>query len=216
MPFVPTANVAHIQIIGEVDAQEEIVDLNFVSTAPPITALSLAALLAALASWWTDAIVPFLNEGYTVSHLRGRDLTSQFSFVATNADTTGDTGGITGEGAPNNVSANVTFGTGLAGRNNHGSNRIPAVSNSIVDTNTLDTTWLQNLLTGYGQLIAPSAVLPGGWTWVVLSQFSGSTIVDGKKVPTPRVAGVFHEIFDVYFTDNIVDSQKSRLPKHGR
>lgn len=216
MPFVPVANVAQLSFVGSIDSQETVNDLYFVSTAPPISQATLAVLVSTLGAWYFNDIAPFLNEGWAYSHTKGRDLTSQFSFVATDATSGGTTGGITGEATPNNVAANVTFGTSLAGRNNHGSNRVPALSNSQVTLNTIDTGWLEGVVTAYSELLAPSTVLPGGWTWVVVSRFSGTEIVDGKRVPIPRVAGVFHEVFDVYFTDNIVDSQKSRLPKHGR
>jgi hypothetical protein len=216
MPFVPVTNVAHIQLIGATDGQETVNDLYFVSTAPPITALSLSALTGTLGTWYASNIAPLLSASWIYGHARGRDLTSALSFVATRTDLGGTAGGVSGEQAPSNVAANVTFGTGLAGRNNHGSNRVPAIANSLVDTNTLDTDWLLSVLDAYFMLVAPSGTLPGGWTWVVPSRYSGFTIVDGKKVPTPRDPAVFHEVFDVYFTDNIVDSQKTRLPKHGR
>ena len=216
MPFVPVANVAQIQLIGATDGQETVNDLYFVSTAPPITAVSLSTLTASIGVWYAANIAPQLSESWVYGHSKGRDLTSEFSFVATRIDSGNTPGGTAGEQAPSNVASNVTFGTGLAGRNNHGSNRVPAIPNSVITQNTLDTGWLTSILDAYFMLVAPSVTLPGGWTWVVVSRFSGSSLVDGKKVPTPRVAGVFHEIFDVYFTDNIVDSQKTRLPAHGR
>jgi hypothetical protein len=216
MPFVPCANVAQVQLIGQTDGQETVNDLFFVSTAPPITAVSLATLIGNLGSWYVSQVAPNLSETWIYDHARGRDLTSQFSFVGTNTAGSGTPGGISGEQAPSNVTSNITFGTTLAGRNNHGSNRLPALPNSVITLNTIDTGWLNAILTAYNMLVAPSTTLPGGWTWVVLSRFSGSTLVDGKKVPTPRVAGIFHEVFDPYFTDNIVDSQKTRLPKRGR
>lgn len=216
MPFVPCANVAEIELIGATDGQETINTLHFVSTAPPITAVSLSTLASTLGPWYAANIAPQLSESWVFEHTRARDLTSQFSFVATSISGGNTPGGTAGEQAPSNVTSNVTFGSGLAGRNNHGSNRVPAIPNSVITQNTIDTAWLTAILEAYFMLTAPSSTLPGGWTWVVLSRFSGFTLVDGKKVPTPRVAGVFHEIFDVYFTDNIVDSQKTRLPRHGR
>lgn len=216
MPFVPVTNVAHAQFVGQIDGQETVNDLYFVSTAPPITALSLSVLADALSLWYTTDLVPVFAEDWEYSHTRVRDLTAVDSFVATSTNGGPVSGGTTGEAAPSNVTANITFGTGLAGRNNHGSNRLPAIPNEQITLNTLDTGFLTTIVNTYSDLIAPSTVLPGGWTWVVVSRFSGFTIVDGKKVPTPRDPAVFHEIFDVYFTDAIVDSQKTRLPKHGK
>ena len=215
MPFVPSANVAHIQFIGESDGQETDNNLYFISTAPPITALSLQTLTDTLSDWYGTSLIPLTPTTWSYSHARGRDLTSQNSFIATSTNGQG-TGEVASEATPGNVTVNMTFSTGLAGRNNHGSNRFPVLNNGQVDINAVDVGLLGDILTAYGQLLAPSGTLPGGWTWVVLSQYSGFTLVDGKKVPTPRVAGIAHEIFDIFFTDNVVDSQKTRLPKHGR
>lgn len=216
MPFIPATNVAHITLIGETDGQETVNDLFFISTAPPITALSLQTLTTAVGSWYGANIAPQLSETWAYSHARGRDLTSATSFVAVDVTNSGP-GGIAGEQAPSNVAVNVVFGTGLAGRSLHGSNRVPALPNSVVTTNNVDLTFLGALLDAYDLLLAPSITLPAGWTWVMVSFFSGSFIdVDGKRKPTPRVAGVPHEIFDVFFPDDIVDSQKTRLPGHGR
>lgn len=216
MPFVPVPNVAHITLNGETDGQSTVNNLYFASTAPPITAVSLATLTSTLENWYVDEIAPNLSETWVFSHARGRDLTAQDSFVFISATGAGITGGVSGEQSPSNVSANVVFESGLAGRNNHGSNRVPAIPNSLIETNTLDSTWLINILVAYNLLIAPSTTLPGGWTWVVVSRFSGSSIVDGKEVPTPRAEGIFHEIFSTFFADQFVDSQKTRLPKHGQ
>jgi len=215
MVFVPCQDVAHVAFIGETDGQQTVNDLYFISTAPPINFSSLVTLVNTLGTWYGAALGNLYAETWQYSHARGRDLTSQASFVY--VSTLGATaGGVAGEQAPSNVSANIVFGTSLAGRNNHGSNRIPGIPNSLVDTNTLDSTFLTDIVNAYADLLAPSSILPSGWTWVNVSRFSGSTIVDGKKVPTPRVAGVMHEIFDVFFPDTIVDSQKTRLPGHGK
>jgi hypothetical protein len=216
MAFVPVPNVALITLNGDTDGQSTVNDLTFVSTAPPITALSLATLTQAIENWYVDNIAPNLSETWIFSHARGRDLTTQASFVFISATGAGITGGTAGEQSPSNVAANVVFETGLAGRNNHGSNRVPAIPNSLIETNTLDSGWLTAILVAYNLLIAPSTTLPGGWTWVVTSRFSGSSIVGGKVVPTPRAEGIFHEIFSTFFADQFVDSQKTRLPKHGQ
>ena len=213
MPFVPVANVAQVQFVGQIDGQETVNDLYFVSTAPPISQVSLAGLVGGLLTWFGGSLVPLYNDSWHGSVIRARDLTSQFAFVASVGVGT-LVGGISGEAAPNNCSSNITFGTDLAGRNNHGSNRVPALSNSLVDLNTIDVDWQGSVASAYAELIAPSTALPGGWTWVVVSRFSG--VDPDTHRPIPRVAGIFHEVFSAYFVDQIVDSQKTRLPKHGR
>lgn len=215
MAFIPTPDVAHIKVVGQLDNQQTVNDLYFVSTAPPISQFTLLALASGIGTWVANEYAPLLPETWHGVEVAARDLTSQFSFVASQGLSSA-TGGIAGEQAPNNVTANIVFRTGLAGRNNHGANRIPGLPNSLVDINEIDAAHLADWVSAYSLLIAGGGSTPAGWTWVVLSQFSGFTIVEGKKVPTPRAEGVFHEIFSVIFVDQIVDSQKTRLPKHGK
>jgi hypothetical protein len=62
-----------------------------------------------------------------------------------------------------------------------------------------------SLLLDFGQDI--------GASWVVVSRFSG---VDANGDPIPRAAGVTTPITSVLVVDNIVDSQRRRLPGRGR
>lgn len=215
MAFVPVPNVAYIKIVGLDDGQDAINDLYFVSTAPPISQFTLAALVLGIRDWWQGMVMPLISETYVGIEIQGRDLTEQTSFVSSLTLGTG-TGGVSGEQAPNNVSSNLVFRSGIAGRGNHGSNRIPAIPNSVVDTNVFAGTFLDDVAAAYSDLLAGGGSTPAGWTWVVVHRFEGSSLVDGKKVPTPLAEGTYREVFSCVFPDNFVDSQKSRLPRHGK
>jgi hypothetical protein len=71
---------------------------------------------------------------------------------------------------------------------------------------------MTNLLTIYNRLLT---LLPG-FTWCVVSRFSGHTIVNGEKVPTPRAAGVITPVTTAAWADDVVDNQRRRLEGRGQ
>jgi len=211
MPFVPVPDVARVKLEGRIDGQQTINDLTF-RLAGGIALADLQSLVTNLVDWFTLTFAVDLSEDWSTVAVRGRDLSAALSFVA-DADASGTVGGTAGEAAPNNVSACVSFRTGLAGRSFRGRNYVPAVPNSMITLNTLDPSWMASIRVSYGLLLPGGGALPGGWEWVVTSEFSG---VDGSGNPIPRTTGIATAVTNTIFTDNTVDSQRRRLPGRGK
>jgi len=114
---------------------------------------------------------------------------------------------VTGEAAPNNCSMAVSFRTAVSGRSNRGRNYVPVLTNSQVSENLIDSSWAQDVVNAYSELLFGGGALPAGWVWVVVSRFTGGL---------PRTVGTFNEIFSVLVTDLIVDSMRTRLPGRGK
>lgn len=206
MPFIPVENVAHVTIQGTLDSQEVINDLYFRHTTGPIAVTDLQSLNAAINLWFTGSVLTHLNEAYIYQRVKSRDLTTANGFVVD--DQFGPTpGSVTGEAAPNNCTMSVSFRAAFAGRNFRGRNYVPCLTNSEVTENTIDSGFVSNIRNDYLELVAGGGSAPAGWTWVVVSRFTGGL---------PRAAGVFNEIFSVVIVDNIVDSQRRRLPGRGK
>jgi len=206
MAFIPVPDTAHVRLEGRVDAQQVINDLYFRHTTGPIAAADLGGLLTALASWQFSSMAPLWNEAWSGVQISGRDLTSVTGFVGTTS-TVGVVGGTSGEAAPNNCTMAVSFRSALAGRSFRGRNYVPVLTNSQVTGNLIDTSWQADVVAGYSELIFGGGALPAGWVWVVVSRFTNSA---------PRTTGIFSEIFNVIVTDNVVDSQRRRLPGRGK
>jgi len=206
MTFIPVPDVAHIRIEGRVDSQQTINDLYFRHTTGPMAATDLNALAFAIATWNGNSYAPLLNEAWTGVQVAGRDLTSVNSFVSSQG-ITGQAGGVTGEAAPNNCSMAVSFRTAVSGRSNRGRNYVPVLTNSQVSENLIDSSWAQDIVNAYSELLFGGGALPAGWVWVVVSRFTGGL---------PRTVGTFNEIFSVLVTDLIVDSMRTRLPGRGK
>lgn len=206
MAFIPVPDCVQVQFEGEIDGQTTINDTYFRSTIGPRSAADVLALATALGDWYKDVLALQFNVGWTGRKVKARGLTNALGFTAEVSMLDGG-GAIAGEAMPNNVSMAVSFRTGLAGRSNHGRNYVPALSDTIVDGNNIDAEWAQLVVDDYSQLIFPSAVLPDGWIWVVVSRFLNNE---------PRTEGTFQEIISVQISDLIVDSMRSRLPGRGR
>lgn len=211
MAFIPVPQCAQVQIVGQIDGQETINDLYF-SHGSAITIVNLQALADAVDNWYWASILPELSNDFTYLRTIVTDLTTNTSGVAFQSANTG-TGGVTGEANPNNVAACISFRTALRGRNWRGRNYIPGVPGSVVTLNTISPTFVTNVQAGYRLLKFGGTAIPGDWSWVVVSRFSG---VDVNHKPIPRTSGVVELVTDALFVDSTVDSQRRRLPGRGR
>lgn len=211
MAFIPVANTVHVRLEGTLDRQQTINDLYFFQDGG-ITLPELQNLLANVWDWWNLSIVTLLSENFRSVAGHARDLTTQFG-NAGDISTGTTNGGVAVESMSGNVAPCVSFRTGLSGRAFRGRNYIAGIPTSLVVLNTIDDGWAEDIIAAYSLLLPTGTVLPAGFSWVVVSRFSG-TEPDGS--PTPRLAGIATQVTTVLFTDKTVDSQRRRLPGRGR
>jgi len=210
MAFVPVANVAHITLEGSVDRQQTINDLYFEISGGGITPTNILDITSAAAIWFQTQLAPLLSDNWTALRVKGRDLTSALSFVAEASAVA--VGGVANEAAPNNVAACIKFATALAGRSFRGRNYVPAVPNSVITLNTMDTTFINAVESAYNLMAGPGSFLPG-WQWVVVSRFTGGS----PGIPSvPRVAGIATPVANSVFVNPFVKSMRSREVGHGK
>jgi len=206
MAFVPVENTAKIVIQGSVDGQEVDNDLYFRHTTGVITQADLQSLATQMATWQGGSYNPILNVAYHGRVVKARALDFSFGFIA-EASTVGSDGGVSGEAAPNNVTMAVKFNTNFAGRSFRGRNYVPVMTNSEITGNVIDSAFQAAVIAAYSELLPGGVSQPPGWEWVVVSLVT---------LGAPRVAGVFTGIVSVSVTDDIVDSQRRRLPGRGK
>lgn len=199
-------NVAKITLIGDLSGELVINDLHFEKQTPPIDGVALAALTNAVGEWWRDTMVPLLDDRYFYLQVKGVDLTTAEGFQTTVGYSV--QGGVSGGGAPNNVAFCISFKSGLAGRAGNGRNFLPGIPLQYLSGNLMNEEPLANLLAVYYPLLAGGeGVLPADWKWVNLSR---------RVAGAPRPVGIGIGVSAVVATDNIVDSQRRRLPGRGR
>ena len=203
MTFQPCPGIAQITLQGRVDNQLTINDVYFAISGGTIDISNLAVITSAVATWWGADLIPFLSDDWTGERVVGTDLTTQFGPTFQTATPT--PGGISGEANPNNVAACVSFRTGLRGRSFRGRNFVPAVPGADVTLNTLDPTFITNILGAYNNLVGPG-LFSAGWQWVVLSRRIAGSL---------RANGIGEPVIAATMVGNSVRSMRSREVGHG-
>lgn len=203
MAFQPVPNVALITISGRVDQQLTVNDLSFEVSGGGITSVNLGNLTDAVENWVSTSLAPSLADVWTCSQVHGVDLSVPNGVQASSGSIA--QGGSSSEAAPNNVAACVSFETGFSGRSFRGRNYVPAIPNDEIVLNTMQGTFMSNMLTAYGALIGAGTFL-AGWQWGCVSRRTGGAA---------RPSGVISPITAVVFKTPYVRSMRSREIGHG-
>lgn len=211
MPFVPVPNTALIEIVYEWDGQIVENTIYYRKSTTPILA-DLEVLTDEIRAYIIDQLLPALTSAISLIRVVGTllDAVDGLQVIST---TDLPVAGGGGASQPNNVTICVSLKTASRGRSARGRNYIPGLAQGYITGNTI-TTVIQNAFeTVWTGLIAIGG--DDGWSQVVVSRFSGFTIVDGKKVPTPREEGITHAITSAVIVDRTTDSMRRRLPGRG-
>jgi len=210
MPFVPVPDTLLVEIVFEQDGQTVENTLYFTNDAEwsEGTALDWLGQLRTIVE---EELMPLLHTSIKLVRLIGTLLTAIDSFSTILVVSPPVTGSVTGTVLPNNSSYTVTFNTAARGRSNRGRNYIAGLNTAaMVDGNHVTTDFRTALVSYYDVIRA--AALDNGTRWVVASKFSG---VDSDGHPIPRSVGVTHIVVAASTFDDVVDSQRRRLPGRG-
>lgn len=175
-------------------------------TIPPPADLPILAANAW--DWWRDHMAPTIGNNVVLNQVIATDLSTEGGPQAVHSDTP-IVGAISGVKLPNNCSLAVKGSTGLSGRSNRGRWFMQGLVETMLGSdNRINSTqiglWvaaLDNALTS----------IPTGTTAafavVVLSRYHAKV---------KRLVGVGTAIIAWTFVDDVVDSQRRRLPGHNR
>jgi len=197
MPVLPVPQAALTQCMGVVDNQLTIIDLSWVNSGS-VTPTNLNQLVNDVGTWFTDVFTPQLSSDWASTRVVGTDLsdlTGPRIDVANPA-----TGGVSGEAAPNNVAACISFRTAQRGRSSRGRNFIPGIPNSLITLNTLADAFVSNMSIVYENLIG-AGLFSAGWQWCVVSRF----FQNAQRNPPLTIP-----ITNVIFVTNKVRSMRTR------
>src|SRR6185369_2289115 len=169
------------------------------------SAVPSAAVCAALAQAIGTAFGPKYQAFLTTKHVLNEVFVKDIAALSGRAEgtyvfPTNTTGTDSNDPLPGNAAASLTLRTGLTGRSNHVRKSLSGFSEAWVSSDQM----LNQLLTWLVGL---------GAQWLVSRVVSGVTF-------TPVVASNLHDttpnLTQVVLTDTVIDSQKTRLKKHGR
>jgi len=211
MAYVPVENTAMVEMRYTL-AGEPTENTLYFQAATPYDVSSLTALGLAIRDWWVTDIFALQSIACALREVFVTDLTTDSSPAVSVTAGLPSNGSVGGEVMPNNVAPCISFKTANRGRSFRGRNYLMGFGVDQIGQNEVAAGVADDYTTAYNNLIAVAGALD--LVWVVVSRFSGFTIVDGKKVPTPRVAGIATPIVNAVFTDLTVDSQRNRLPNH--
>lgn len=209
MPFIPVANTALAELRFTQNGQQVENTLWFENASDPdVTALQ--ALDAALFDWWVANLQPIQSSNLQLREITVTSMTTASSATDTFVPPTAEFGASTANVVPGNVTMSISFRTALRGRSFRGRNYALGLTEDQIAGNQFVTGLTALWQAAYDALIVAAAT--AGWTWVVVSRFSG---VDGDGHPVPRSAGVTTPVTSVVVVDDNVDSQRRRLTGRG-
>ena len=212
MPFVPAPNTVQVNVVYEM-AGQEVENTLYYRREAGVGSTELAALVEAVNAFIVDQLLPFLGNTIKLVRLVGVLLDAADSLIYISTTDLPQFGGASGEAAPNNVSVAVSLRTAERGRSKRGRNYIPGIPKDLIDESTVGS----GSITAYESAYAGLITIGGddGFEQVIVSRYSGFTIVDGKKHPTPRTTAVITPVTSAVILDATVDSQRRRLPGRG-
>jgi hypothetical protein len=203
-PFIPVSGVAKIEMIYEQDEQM-VVNVFHVRSAGGWDASGLMAKADAMAGWFEGTLAPNYPVEYCLKSIKVTDLSTSTGAVAIreySPPTFGEE--ATDSPLPNNVTLAVKWNTALRGRSYRGRTFWPCLLIGQVAGNRLNAGAVTAITTMVNAL--RTAIEAGGYTMVVVSYCNNKTW---------RTTGVATPI-TTFAINEVVDSQRRRLPERGR
>lgn len=205
MAYVPAANVAMVELRYVFD-QEQCENTLYFQASASLSPSLMTTLAADITGWWQTNIKPVQVDNLKLFEVHVTDLTTATSPTVTYNTGLPQQGLLTGDPLPHNCALCISFRTANRGRSSRGRNyhfgfEEGDVTGSLVDQSLVDT-----IVAAYATLIGAGS-LTSGLQWCVVSRFGGGVA---------RTAALVQPVTAVLAIDNVIDSQRRRLPGRGR
>jgi len=205
MAFVPVPNTAQLDVVMNWDSQIVENVLHYKKATGSPSESDLIAITDAINTYFQEHLLPLMSSTVTLLRVVGKllDIADGLFYVSTTGLPVAGGGGSAP--LPNNVSIAYSWRTINAGRSFRGRTFHIGLMEGQIDGNRLTSAAVTAIGNGYNGLIA--AGVDAGWELVVVSKVH-------DKVP--RTTGVATEVNAGFFTNNVLDSQRDRLPGRGQ
>jgi len=203
-PYISANNVAKVEFIYDQDGQQ-VVNIFHVLSGSGWTTTSMAVTADACAAWFEGSMAADYPAEYSLRTIKVTDLSSPNAPVV-QRDYVPPTFGENSAGnpLPNNVTVAVKWLTANRGRSYRGRTFWPVLMVSEVAANRLTSAAVSGIGGKVSQL--KSALETGGHSMVVVSYCAGGVWRQNAQVTTIQSYGL----------NEVVDSQRRRLPERGR
>ena len=175
----------------------------FFQHAGAIAPTDLVGLADNIRDWWAAELLPIQADALALVEVYCTDLTSETSETHTLAVVPQLPGAVTSPAQPNNVALCVSFRTSNRGRFARGRNYVAGLTEGQVTGSRVAISTADDIVLAYN---AMGTYLDPSWTWVVCSRVAAGV---------PRAAGFNSPVVSAIVVDNVVDSQRRRLPGRG-
>ncbi len=204
MAFVPVPDTAQIDVVYNWDSQivENVFHYKVLTGTPTIE--SLTALTDAINAYVQEHLLPLMASTVTLLRVVGKllDIADGAFYVSTTGLPAGGAGGAAP--LPNSVSIAYSWRTPLAGRSFRGRTFVVGLMEGFITGNIVNSANVAILNTAYNGLMGAGA--DAGWEMVVVSR---------RHAGAPRITGLATPVTSGFFTNNVLDSQRRRLPGRG-
>jgi len=205
MPFVPAPNIVELQF-RYTNAGEQTENRIHLDVGATPTALDLANINEAAAEWYTGNMPDLQPTSLVLREIYSKSLETQPGPEATYTAGLPIPGTSAFQALPSNASLAVSLRSGETGRSARGRWYWQQLAENQVDTNLVTTGAQADILAAMQNL--KNAMTDVSATWVIVSY---------RHNNAPRVGGpVYFTVNSIILVDNVVDSQRRRLPGRGR
>lgn len=204
MAFIPVPGAARAAVVMQLDNQ--LVQCEVDVTVETEDAFNLNGAAFALYEAWVDHILPQLSGDVSMFSAVAQGMSAADAPVGVYVPSTLDVGGVSADSLPNNVAYCISKYTGLRGRSQRGRFFLPGIpSNAREGASRVSSAYQTSIVTAcsgfLGQMIAATFVP------VVISLYTAGA---------PRTTGIYNPITTLAPVDNVLDSQRRRLPGRGQ
>jgi len=204
MPFVPVTGAVQAEMRYTQDGQKVENVFWFSTVTPGAFGPDKEAVATMLFDWWDAHVKTIQAANVTLReiYVTDQDAPNSGSFTLTAGLPA--SGGNPNTPLPNSVTLCVSFRTGTRGRSYRGRAYHIGLTENQRAGNYITPAAIASVTAAYDSLVNESTL--AGLPMVIVSRFSGGL---------PRAAGIFTQVTDALVVDDIIDSQRRRLPGRG-
>ena len=203
-PFVPLANGAQVDFIGNLFGEYVENRLWFIARFDPIDLTMIQELASGADSWYHDYVLPVLSNEYQYVKTIATDWTAEPPPFLYTVNSSG-TGFVDEPAYSANVSIRVAFDGDSSQTFRNNSNFIPAIPLGAVNGNYYTSGIRDALFDAYVALVDLAGTWNAGnnWRWVITSR-----VIDGAYRTTQAYARTDHPLFP----SPTISPRRRRLP----
>lgn len=202
MPFQPADDVVSLEFRFTWQGQKVENVTHFFKES--FTPGDMGPLAAAAYDWWVNDLSTQVSSTVQLREVYVTDLRTADGPTATYAPATISGGSNVNESVTNNTTLCLSLRTSARGRSRRGRLYHIGLTENVVTDNRVSVAARNGLTTAYGNLL--SVATDEGWAWSVLSRQNAGVLRPIASAAT---------ITAVLFVDDVVDSQRRRLPGRG-